>query len=414
MESEVDQLCQVFDKLYGFNTEIWLIPSSASQIQLTRKTCDFLQKFDAEGNLFIVFYAGHGKINSARQNQWWCKSNPNSPVVDWTSIQTLFGTAASDVLILLDCCAAASSASGFGSGTMETIAACGFETTAPSPGEHSFTYTLIEVLEEWVDKPSFSAAMLHTEILFVLKQKRPERGMDGRRWESCSTPIHWVCTGDPKAPGVEIASLRSSNASRKKVREEFQPRPTTFVDAMELDDENSSQNPLMTIQSNGDYKIPHVLISIALEEDQETLDALSCRRWLLDFPALAKYATVEGVYRGFSTLITLSLPVMVWDLLPNHPACSFIGYIVSPNRNKQPLSMETDLLLVRQAKPIPFNSAQLPPEIVGFRTAEIQALHGVPSTHHRRDPHPSKLRSCDSSYGSDGSSGWERDMLRLV
>ncbi len=55
VEDEIDQLYHIFDELYGFNTEIWLIPSSASQIQLTRATCDFLQKFDAEGNLFIAY-----------------------------------------------------------------------------------------------------------------------------------------------------------------------------------------------------------------------------------------------------------------------------------------------------------------------------------------------------------------------
>lgn len=106
----------------------------------------------------------------------------------------------------------------------------------------------------------------------------------------------------------------------KRVQDGLQPKSTTFVDAMELDGENALHNPLTATRSNGDYKVSHVLVSIALEEDQETLNALSCRRWLLDFPALIKYATVEGVYRGFSTLITLSLPVMVWDLLPDHPA----------------------------------------------------------------------------------------------
>jgi hypothetical protein len=160
---------------------------------------------------------------------------------------------------------------------METIAACGIETTAPSPGEHLFTYTLIEVLEDWADMPSFSAAMLHTEILFVLKLKRLERGVDGRRWESCSTPVHWVCTGDPQAPGIEIASFRGSNAAGKTAQNELQPRLTTYVDAMELDDDAAVHSPLNATKSNGNYKIPHVLISIALEEDQETLDAKSCR-----------------------------------------------------------------------------------------------------------------------------------------
>jgi hypothetical protein len=153
---------------------------------------------------------------------------------------------------------------------MEAIAACGWETRAPPPGEHSFTHTLIEVLEDWVSKPSFSAAMLHTEVLFVLKQKRPERGRDGRRLEWCSTPIHWVYTGDPKAPSIEISSLKSSEAmKRATTREQLpQPRSTSYIDAMDIDDEDVFTNPLVDCRPNGEYKVPHVLISIALEGDQ--------------------------------------------------------------------------------------------------------------------------------------------------
>ncbi|CZR51720.1 uncharacterized protein PAC_01597 [Phialocephala subalpina] len=383
VEDEMNRLYDVFDKLYGFNTEIWLIPSTASQIQLTSMTCNFLQKFDEDGNLFIVYYGGHGKINNARQNQWWCKAQPDSPFVDWSAIQTLFGTAVSDVLILLDCCAAASSAAGTGTGTMEAIAACGWETIAPPPGVYSFTNTLIEVLEDWSNKPSFSAAMLHTEVLFVLKQKRPEKGRDGRKWEWCSTPIHWVYTGDPKAPGIEISSLRGIKAAEKApVREEPpQERSTSYVDAMDLDDEEIFVNPLTGCRPNGDYKVPHVLISIALEGDQGGLDAVSCRRWLADFPALVKYATVEGVYKGYSTLLTLSVPVMIWDLLPAHPACSFIGYIASPNKHAA---------IIRSGATSGRNSFssmyQRPPYLCRSRKPD------------------GNLRSADSSYGSDGGS----------
>lgn len=332
MKDELDTLHDVFETLYGFNTEIWLIPSTASQIQLTSMTCSFLQKFDKEGNLFIVYYGGHGTINKSRQNQWWCKPTPDSPSVDWSSIQTLFGSAMSDALVLLDCCAAASSSPGFGPGVMEAIAACGFETKAPPPGEYSFTNTLIEVLVEWAVKPCFSAAMLHTEILFVLKQKRPERGRDGRRYEWCSTPIHLVYTGNPKSPGIEICSLKSASMAENVSATTQIPstRATAYVDAMDLDD-RISENPLAACNPGGDYQIPHVLISIALDEDQTCLDAVSCRRWLAAFPALAKYAIVEGVYKSYSTLVMLSMPVTIWDLIPENPACSFVGYVVSPN-----------------------------------------------------------------------------------
>jgi hypothetical protein len=292
--------------------------------------CNFL-RLDSEDNLFIIYYGGHGTINNARQNMWWCQARPESPVVNWSAVQTLFGTAMSDVLVLLDCCAAASSAPGSGQGIMEAIAACGFETRTPSPGKYSFTNTLIEVLEDWASKPSFSAAQLHTEVLFVLKQKRPERGRDGRKLEWCTTPIHWVNTTNSKASGIEICSFRRENARRKQTARPNVRSQTTYVDPMDIDDE-MTDNPLNACSLNGNYKIPHVLISIALEEDQGALDAVSCRRWLADFPALAKYATVEGVYRGYSTVLTLSLPVMIWDMLPENPACSFMAYVLSPNK----------------------------------------------------------------------------------
>jgi hypothetical protein len=81
-------------------------------------------------NLFVLYYAGHGRINSARQAEWVFGQDLNSPFVDWSVIQGLFGTAKSDVLILLDTCAAASSATTTQFAVMETIAACGFERRA--------------------------------------------------------------------------------------------------------------------------------------------------------------------------------------------------------------------------------------------------------------------------------------------
>jgi hypothetical protein len=395
VKSEVDRLFHVFEKLYGFNTQIWLIPPRASQIQLTSMTCSFLQEFDAEDNLFIVYYGGHGTINQSRQNQWWSGRDPGSASVDWSAVQALFATAVSDVLVLLDCCAAASSALGSGGNVMEAIAACGFETRSPPPGIYSFTHTLIEVLEDWVNKPSFSAAMLHTEVLFVLKQKRPERGRDGRRLEWCSTPIHLVYTGNPKSPGIELCCLKSTKSARKANTRFASQRPTAYVDSMDLDDDSLS-DALSACTEDGTYQVPHVLLSIALEEDQADLDAASCRRWLSDFPALVKYATVEGVYRGNSTLITMSLPVMIWDMLPENRACSFIGFVNTPNKYSQSFSLAD----IRNMY------IQMLPEQDRGKLGTIRDPD-IPSFQARSRPIPvsKRLRSLsrDSSYESDYS-----------
>jgi hypothetical protein len=87
---------------------------------------------------------------------------------------------------------------------------------------------------------------------------------------------------------------------------------------------------LTSVLNSGDMATPHVLISLALEEEQ-LLNFEQCRRWLQAFPAMAKYAKVQGVYRSNSTLLVLSLPVAVWDWLPSDPACTFIGYVHSEN-----------------------------------------------------------------------------------
>jgi len=174
---------------YGFRTNVFLIPGLNSHWDLMRKTLDFIQACDNDQNLFVLYYAGHGRMNSARQAEWVFGQSPNSPFVDWSAIQGLFGTAKSDVLILLDTCAAASSATTSQFAVMETIAACGFERRAPPPGEHSLTNTLVDVLRDWINKPSFSAASLHTEILFRLKLKETRKGREGIPLEWCVTPM---------------------------------------------------------------------------------------------------------------------------------------------------------------------------------------------------------------------------------
>jgi hypothetical protein len=299
-----------------------------------RKTLDFIQACDNDQNLFVLYYAGHGRMNSAGQAEWVSGQAPNSPFVDWSAIQGLFGAAKSDVLILLDTCAAASSVTTSQFAVIETIAACGFERRAPPPGEYSLTNTLIDVLRDWINKPSFSVAYLHTEILFRLKLKETKKGREGIPLEWCVTPVHWINTKDYKAPGIEIcrrnalpllSAMPTTEASNKEV-------PSTFIDTMDIDfdDTSPTSTPLSSVSSAGSYKVPHVLISLQLEENQ-TLDARQCARWLDEFPLLAKWVKVEAVFPSYSTLMILSIPMPIWDMLPDRPACSFVGYITAPN-----------------------------------------------------------------------------------
>lgn len=71
VERELNSLRTLFEDDYGFNTETWLIPASEkSHNNVMQKALDFLGDFDSKDNLFILYYAGHGYINSDRQSTW--------------------------------------------------------------------------------------------------------------------------------------------------------------------------------------------------------------------------------------------------------------------------------------------------------------------------------------------------------
>jgi hypothetical protein len=56
------------------------------------------------------------------------------------------------------------------------------------------------------------------------------------------------------------------------------------------------------------------------------------REWIQNIPPEAKGVKVEAIYEGFSTLVLLSLPITIWNLMPDNPAYSFVGFITLTNK----------------------------------------------------------------------------------
>jgi hypothetical protein len=74
-----------------------------------------------------------------------------------------------------------------------------------------------------------------------------------------------------------------------------------------------------------------MLIAITLDEDQPLPHIEACRNWICSFPGLAKYVKVEGVFTSYSTVLILSIPIVIWNMLPENPACQPISYVTSRN-----------------------------------------------------------------------------------
>lgn len=232
-------------------------------------------------------------------------------------------------MILLDCCAGAASATfPNGKSITETISASSWDAIAPDPGRYSFTNALIEVLSEWRHR-TFSAAMLHAEILARLKHPRPIM-INGKHFEARSTPVHFMMTSNHKAPSIEFSRVIPESVLPPSPPCES-PAPCLEPPVIQgggIAEEEKEEVAGPTIDE------PHVMISLALEDDQR-LDLDAWEQWLANFPALAKHVKIQGVFRSHSTLLLLSLPVMVWDLLPENPACSFVAFIRSNNLIRQ-------------------------------------------------------------------------------
>ncbi|KAH6654620.1 hypothetical protein BKA67DRAFT_284423 [Truncatella angustata] len=318
---ELEDLERCFREEYSWNTDTFPIPSDNSHLELMMKIGQMVKEHESTDTLFVIYYGGHARIDESRQSTWCGNRGSDSPWLQWSAIQTLLERSLSDVLILLDCCAGAASATfPNGNSITETISASSWDAIAPDPGRYSFTSAVIEVLQEWKHR-TYSAAMLHAEILARLKHPRPIMH-NGRNFEARSTPVHFMMTNNHKAPSIEMARILSEDRIPPSPPAEPENEPQAMT--------GRSGVPQDAVASEPNEDVPHVMISLALEENQ-ALDVNAWESWLAAFPAIAKYVKVQGVFKSHSTLLLLSLPVMVWDLLPNDLACNFIGFIRSNN-----------------------------------------------------------------------------------
>ncbi|KAL9040643.1 MAG: hypothetical protein Q9180_001785, partial [Flavoplaca navasiana] len=262
----------------------------------------------------------------------------------WSSIQTTLGQADSDVLILLDCCAAASSVGSPSKGHTEVIGACGFESDSPGVGDHSFTRSLIEELRYYGERSRpVTTAFLFSKILARAKNSwnpRYERNAD---FERRRTPIHTHLADRSKQRCIELTPMlplpppwglsQGCDTSPPQVSPLTQsPATSTLppedVDMSDLADPTPGESSVTSIESQ--QLLPRVLVSVALEQEQ-ILRTEDWTEWLRSFPALAKWIHIEGAYKSDSNLLLFSLPVALWDMLPKDPAISFVSFVRSRN-----------------------------------------------------------------------------------
>ena len=67
---EIAELKDTFDKIYHYEVEHWKIPSNRSHNSLNRRLTNFIDDYEGEDTLLILYYGGHGYMNDDRQCIW--------------------------------------------------------------------------------------------------------------------------------------------------------------------------------------------------------------------------------------------------------------------------------------------------------------------------------------------------------
>ena len=290
-------------------------------------------------------------------NEEYRTDKVGSPTLPCGGVQQLLEEAASDVLLLYDSCHLSHPAINTGGqGVTEVIAACGFETQAPAVGPHSFTHTLIRELEEAFIGPPISVAELHVRVIGSLKNWKPAllRDQDGNLWTDENgrprfevhkrrTPVHSFLTNETPYRSIMLAPLRSK-LSRAAVSNIGGATTGSTNSTAPSHSQNDSDRPSSTVptivsESPEQSKSLQVLLAVRLDDNyflddspaEEGKKLRTWCEWLKGLPSGAKEVSVQGVYKSYSTLVLLNMPLLLWNLLPSNSAYSFVGFVQSKN-----------------------------------------------------------------------------------
>ena len=70
-EKEADEVRKLFSRKFQYDTVVFPIPSDNSRNALEKAVVDFKFANDAENNLMIIYYSGHGDPDKLRGKAVW-------------------------------------------------------------------------------------------------------------------------------------------------------------------------------------------------------------------------------------------------------------------------------------------------------------------------------------------------------
>lgn len=249
----------------------------------------------------------------------------------WDGVRCLFEDAQSEILLLIDSCAVRDAPLAGSHGAKQAIAAYTPDQTSLEPGPRSFTVALAETLQKLsTSGRPFSVQKLYDDLR---QQKQPDSAQAPARLANGPTKPNptperspaFVTLTPAKGQGIILVPLDPKAAHLQS------PPHSADTDAHNAWTSKPEDRPLC----------PEEVIDLTLDEQRVLVcttfvgdaspDMAFFNQWLHNMPGTASKITVEGMFLGPPTMLLISMPHNVWNIVQHDKVCCFLGYIGSHN-----------------------------------------------------------------------------------
>ncbi|KAI0142226.1 hypothetical protein GGR57DRAFT_393998 [Xylariaceae sp. FL1272] len=322
-EQDILALEQVFRERYKYRTEKYTIPAVPNaSVKLGVRVASFLEPAGPD-TLLIVHYAGYAFVGSDKQMYWASNPGKNVPRLRWDGFRCLIEESSSDVLLLLDSCSVKGSPVTLGNSTKQVIAASNPEHYARDSVAKSFTANLAEAFLQLSGGKPFTSELLYQE---AARLRHHELLQVPGITNGMSTKATLMLDKLPL-----LYNINSGKAQSLSLCPLVQAAPP------------QSQHPELNLLQSREMGAlhPSALAELAFEDPrvlvcttfvgEATPDLSSFYHWLQNAPSAGPRIAVEGMFLGPPTMLLISMPSAVWNVVEHDKVCCFLGHINSHN-----------------------------------------------------------------------------------
>ncbi|KAF4125996.1 ZnF C2H2 [Geosmithia morbida] len=334
-DADLTALEKLLHTVYRYRTQRWQIPSCPNpSVKLGAKIASFLENA-APDHLLILYYAGRSFVGIDGQLYWASNEGEESAKLKWDGVRCLFEDAQPDMLILLDTCAVPHPVPSGSNGVKQAIAACASGPDVQPGASPHFTSNLVESLQKLAPSSPFSVQRLYEEMLFLHQQQL-------RQLPPPSPPSSGPNGNDTKPPSLPppepILITVTPGQAHTLALSPTLPRPLELPSPCNGGDPAHHVSPATPEER---YFEPGALADIKFGETRilvcttfvgdASADMSYFHHWLQNTPSLGSKISVEGIFIGPPTMLLISMPHSIWNVVQHDKVCCFLGYINSHN-----------------------------------------------------------------------------------